>query len=120
MALSKRDITRIERTLVAALTDACETAKAEIPGFAWLTHTVNYAAFPASLRVIWVFDTQANKDNALAHGQDARMDELTAIALIESNITEAVPVLFDSEEACRLKHASDWRLRLAKLHSAKG
>jgi hypothetical protein len=26
MALSKRDITRIERTLVAALTDACETA----------------------------------------------------------------------------------------------
>jgi hypothetical protein len=120
MALSKRDITRIERTLVAALTDACETAKAEIPGFEWLTHTVNYEAFPASLRVTWVFDTQASKNQALGNGQDARMRELTAAALIEADITEAVPVLFDSEEACKLKHAGDWRMRLAKLHSARG
>lgn len=33
MALSKREIAGIERQLVAALTEACETAKAEIPGF---------------------------------------------------------------------------------------
>lgn len=46
MALSKREIAGIERQLVAALTEACETAKAEIPGFEWLTHTVNYTAFP--------------------------------------------------------------------------
>ena len=61
MALSKRETVGIERQLVAALTDACETAKAEIPGFEWLTHTVNYADFPQSLRITWVFDTRANK-----------------------------------------------------------
>lgn len=114
MALSKRDITRIERTLVAALTDACETAKAEIPGFEWLTHTVNYESFPASLRVIWVFDTQANKNNALGNGQDAHMRELTATALHEADIPGTAPVLFDSEEECRLRHGGDWRLRLAR------
>ncbi|MGF6097680.1 hypothetical protein [Pseudomonas sp. 18175] len=117
MALSKREADRLERTLVATLTDACETAKAEIPGFEWLTHTVNYAAFPASLRVIWVFDTQANKDRALANGQDVRMRELTATALHDAGVTPGQPgrgVHFDCEEDCRLKHGGDWRLRLAR------
>ena len=52
MPPTKRDSARIERRLVATLTDACETAKAEIRGFEWLTHTVDYTAFPQSLRVI--------------------------------------------------------------------
>ena len=120
MALSKRDTARLERSLIAALTDACETAKAEIPGFDWLTHTVNYAAFPASLRVIWVFNTQANKNHALASGQEARMRELTATALADVDLPASTPVHFDSEEECHLKHGGDWRLRLAKLHTAKG
>lgn len=120
MALSKRDAAHIERRLVAALTDACETAKAQIPGFDWLTHTVNYDAFPASLRVIWVFDTQANKNLAVASGQDAHMRGLTAIALSEAGITVTPPVYFDCEEQCHLKHGGDWRLRLAKLHTARG
>ena len=54
MPPASRDHARIERHLIAALTDACEIAKAEIPGFEWLTHTVDYRAFPQSLRVIWV------------------------------------------------------------------
>ncbi len=120
MALSKREAARIERSLVATLTNACETAKAEIPGFEWLTHTVNYDAFPASLQVIWVFDTQANKDHALASGQEARMRELTAAAVTEADIAASSPVHFDSEEACRLKHGGDWGLRLAKLHTVRG
>ena len=33
MPLTPREATRLERRLVATLTDACETAKAEIPGF---------------------------------------------------------------------------------------
>lgn len=80
MLLSKRDQARIERRLVVTLTEACETAKAEIVGFAWLTHEVDYSAFPASLRVTWVFDTLANKRQALAVGQAERMVELTALA----------------------------------------
>ncbi|MBT9263374.1 hypothetical protein KKQ10_00650 [Pseudomonas sp. MG-9] len=38
MPLGKRELARIERRLIATLTDACETAKAEIKGFTWLTH----------------------------------------------------------------------------------
>ncbi len=46
MPPTSRDDARIERRLIATLTEACETAKTEIPGFAWLTHTVDYRAFP--------------------------------------------------------------------------
>ena len=117
MALSKRDSARIERGLVAALTEACETAKAEIPGFDWLTHTVNYADFPQSQISTWVFDTRANKDHALATGVDARIRELTAIALLAADIPP-VPlkrcVQLDSEEACQSQHGGNWRLRLTR------
>lgn len=116
MALSKRDSARIDRSLVAALTEACETAKAEIPGFDWLTHTVNYADFPQSLVITWVFDTRANKDHALATGLDARIRELSAIALQAADIPP-VPkrcVQLDSEEACQALHGGNWRLRLTR------
>ena len=117
MALSKRDSARIERALVAALTEACETAKVEIPGFEWLTHSVNYADFPQSLVITWIFDTRANKDHALATGLDARIRELTAIALHTADIP-SVPlkrcVQLDSEEACHAQHGGNWRLRLTR------
>lgn len=117
MALSKRDSARIDRSLVASLTEACETAKAEIPGFEWLTHTVNYADFPRSLVITWVFDTHAHRDHALATGLDTRMRELTATALHAADIPP-VPlnrcVHFDSEEECTARHGGNWRLRLTR------
>ncbi|TKK32621.1 hypothetical protein PspCFBP13528_09990 [Pseudomonas sp. CFBP13528] len=117
MPLTKRDCARLERQLIATLTDACETAKAEIPGFAWLTHTVDDSAFPQSLRVTWVFDTRANKALTLSGGADQRMRELTATALHEAGIPPLPMercVHFDCEEDCRLQHAGDWRARLAR------
>lgn len=117
MALSKRAIAGIERQLVAALTEACEMAKAEIPGFEWLTHTVNYADFPHSLRITWIFDTRANKEHAVATGLDARLRELTAAALHDAEIPP-VPlqrcVQLDCEEACQTQHGGNWRLRLTR------
>lgn len=116
MPPTKRDTARLERRLVATLTDACETAKAEIPGFEWLTHTVDYAVFPQSLRVIWVFDTRANKELALANSADQRMRELTAAALQDAEVASVNIercVRFDSEEACNTQHGGDWRARLA-------
>ena len=120
MPSTSRDDARIERRLIATLTEACETAKTEIPGFAWLTHTVNYRAFPQSLRVIWIFDSRASQDHALSTGADKRMRELTVAALNDAGVH--VPhmarcVSFDSEEECRLRHGGDWRLRLAKVHT---
>ena len=86
MSLNKRNQAQIERRLVKHLTDACETAKGQIPGFVWLTHSVDFEAFPASLKVVWVFDNQVNKDFALADGEARFMVELTTRALADANI----------------------------------
>lgn len=117
MPLTQRDSARLDRQLIATLTEACETAKAEIPGFDWLTHTVDYSAFPQSLRVTWVFDTRANKALALATGADQRMRELTATALHAADVPAVTMercVQFDSEEECRVQQGGDWRARLAR------
>ena len=123
MGLSKRDQAHIERRLVATLTEACETAKAEVVGFCWLTHEIDYDLFPSSLRVIWVFDTQGNKDQALASGQGERMVELTAIALSEADVLlspVSAHVQFDSEEQCQRANAGNWQQRLAGNRSKRG
>lgn len=123
MPSSKRDYTRIERRLIASLTDACETAKAEIVGFDWLTHEADYQSFPQSLRVIWVFDTKASKDRALEAGLDTRMVELTSMALANADVsTRNIDrhVYFDSEEECTSSQRGDWVKRLAKMHRVRG
>lgn len=122
MLLSKREQAQVERLLVATLTEACETAKAEIVGFSWLTHEVDYGAFPSSLRVIWVFDTQAQLDQAVAAGQGARMIELTEAALREAQIelgSVSAHVQFDSEEQCQRANGGNWQQRLARKRSTR-
>ncbi|MEO4016089.1 hypothetical protein [Pseudomonas rossensis] len=122
MLLSNRDQSQIERRLIAALTKACETAKAEIVGFSWLTHDVDYARFPSSLMVVWVFDTDANRDEVLANGQDKRMLELTTLALSEANVhvsQVSANVHFDTEEQCQRSNAGDWRQRLTRTRSTR-
>ncbi|WNW09817.1 hypothetical protein RRX38_01185 [Pseudomonas sp. DTU_2021_1001937_2_SI_NGA_ILE_001] len=117
MSLSKREQAHLERLLGRTLTEACETAKAQLPGFQWLTHEVDYQRFPASLLVTWVFDTEASRQAALLAGQDQRMNELTGMALAEAGIhLEQVErhVSCDSEQACQRSHAGDWQARLAR------
>jgi len=114
-ALSKRDLARLERELVVCLTEACETAKSEIVGFTWLTHRLAPDNFPASLRITWVFEQEADKDAAVAGAAKARMLELTAQALSEAGVHldhVAWHVRFDSEQACQRSHAGDWDRRL--------
>jgi hypothetical protein len=123
MSSSKREHTRMERRLVACLTDACETAKIEIEGFLWLTHAVDYGRFPASLQVVWVFDTRVNKDQARSGDRNLRMTELTATALGQAGVelaSIAPHVHFDSEEECQRAHGGDWQSRLARLNAMKG
>lgn len=122
MNLSKREQSQIERTLAATLTDACEAAKAEIVGFQWLTHDVDYQHFPASLRVIWVFASQAEQDAAIARGQDRLMQELTVAALQAAAIqldTPAAHVHLDNEQQCLRVDGGNWQQRLARQRSAK-
>ena len=118
MPPGKRELARIERQLITTLTDACETAKAEIKGFTWLTHTADLNALAATLKVIWVFETLADKQLAQVDAK-ARIFELTAIALHEAGIDLALSdrnVRFDSEQECQRTHHGDWQTRLTKGH----
>lgn len=101
MASLKRKYSGMERELARTLTIACETAKSEIVGFQWLTHDVDYERFPQSLKVTWVFDTQASKESAIASPDKARMHDLTLAAFEEVGITVsniAAHVEFRSEQ----------------------
>lgn len=102
--------------MITTLTEACETAKVEIKGFAWLTHTADLNALTDTLKVTWVFETQVDKKLAQTSAK-ARIFELTAIALFEANI-DVKPsdhsVQFDSEEECLHTHGGDWKKRLAQ------
>ena len=122
MPPGKRELARIERRLITTLTEACETAKGEIKGFTWLTHTADLNALAETLKVTWVFETLADRQLAQVHAK-ARIFELTAIALNEANI-DLTPsdrhVRFDSEEECQRTHAGDWKSRLAQSRVFKG
>jgi hypothetical protein len=122
MPPGKRELARIERRLITTLTEACETAKGEIKGFTWLTHIADLNALERTLKVIWVFETLADKKLAIADAK-ARIFELTAIALNEANIDLSPSdhnVRFDSEEECQRTHGGDWQNRLAPSRATKG
>jgi len=105
----------MERYLVQSLTDACERAKSELPGFCWLTHVVDFDKFPDSLLVIWVFKASDDVAAAIKSGGDSRMLELTEEALSEVDVSVdsiSSHVAFDSEEECRRVHGGDWVKRL--------
>jgi hypothetical protein len=107
----------MERQLSSCLSQACEAGKAEIVGFSWLTHEVDYARFPESLQVTWIFATEAQRALAIGSGQAARMQTLTRAALAEAGIDMSAliaPVRFDSEEACTRSDGGDWHRRLAR------
>lgn len=107
----KRKYSGIERELIRTLTLACETAKSEIVGFQWLTHDVNYEQFPQSLVVTWMFDSEANKERALACAHKARTLALTLAAFDEVGISVssiADHVAFSVERAARGKRGQGY------------
>jgi len=55
---------KTDNAIVKALNDICETLKEESKGFVWLTHFVDYAKFPQSLKIVFVFDSDQNLINA--------------------------------------------------------
>jgi hypothetical protein len=122
VSLGKRELARIERRLITTLTEACETAKGEIEGFTWLTHTVDLNALNETFKVVWVFETLADKKLAQAKAK-ARIVELTSIALNEADIDLNLSdrnVCFDSEEECQRTHGGNWKNRLAQSGTTKG
>lgn len=101
----------MDRALTRALTIACDRALAEIAGFEWLTHRVDYQRFPASLLVTWVFTTEPQRQAA----ELPRLHALTLAAFDEAGIAVsdiAAHVRLDSEERCTAQHGGDWATRL--------
>ncbi|WP_439885372.1 hypothetical protein ACTACK_07140 [Pseudomonas syringae] len=122
MPLGKRELARIERRLITTLNEACETAKGEIEGFTWLTHTADLNALSETLKVVWVFETLADKKLARTKAK-ARIFELTSIALNEADIDLNLSdryVCFDSEEECQRTNGGNWKKRLAQSGATKG
>ncbi|MEA2116853.1 hypothetical protein [Halovibrio sp. HP20-50] len=113
--IPKRERGKVERKLIASLTHACEQAKPQFQGFAWLTHRVDYLHFPDSLLITWVFDTDAHLAQALKSEAKQRLHELTASALAEADVAIddiSQHIDFDSEQACQRTHNGDWQHRL--------
>ncbi len=107
---------KIDNQLRLALTDVCETALKDIDGFQWLTHRVDYANFPASFKVICIFETNEQRsiftDNS---------DKKLLISLIHKKLNEigikfnniANHIVYDTEENCTDAHQGNWAKRLS-------
>ena len=117
----KKSDKKIDNSLREALTKVCETALGSVDGFVWLTHVVNYNAFPNSLKIVCVFETDDSLSNAYAAKQDDYLcqrirEELSAVNIKLTKLRQQVS--FDSEEACERSHNGKWNDRLAKLQNS--
>jgi len=115
---------KLEKAIIKALTDACETAKLEagecrLRGFEWLTHFVNYADFPNSLLIVCVFGTNEQRLHALESGRDRYFWDLVRDKLGAENIhlkSAKTHLRLDSEESCDQQHAGDWQRRYRQIY----
>ncbi|ARN75020.1 Fis family transcriptional regulator [Oceanicoccus sagamiensis] len=110
----KKTDKKIDKAIIAALTDVCDIALAEVAGFQWLTHRVDYKRFPGSLLVVCVFASKAELSTAIELGKDHYLRQL-----IKEKLQPVIPVKnaayqlkFDTEEACELEHGGQWSQRL--------
>ena len=112
--LMKKTDKKTEKSIIEALTAVCETALDEVPGFQWLTHSVNYNNFPKSLSVICVFDTRQALSDAFNNRQNDYLRQLIKEQLSVINIQLKDPrhqVSFDTEEACQNENGGRWKER---------
>lgn len=115
----KKTDKKIDNALRSALTQVCEVAQDSIEGFVWLTHLVDYQAFPSSLKIACIFETDEQLANANQIKQTDQLsllidDKLTTMGIKLRN--RAQQVVFDTEEACALSHKGKWNERLSRRH----
>jgi hypothetical protein len=108
---------KLDNQLRVALTDTCETALKDVAGFQWLTHLVNYADFPKSLKVVCVFDTNDNYHHFMETASHDGLKRLIhkkffEIGIKVNNITNHLS--YDTQENCDKNNSGKWADRLAK------
>ena len=110
----KKSDKKIDNAVREALTEVCESALDDVPGFEWITHFVNYSHFPASLSVVCVFGTNIDLSDALAAHKDDYLRTLIREKLGAADIhikDTRKQVSFDSEEACQNENGGKWHER---------
>jgi len=113
---------KLEKSIVSALTAACENDLKRYKGFQWLTHIVNFHSFPDSLSIICVFDTQENLIKVTGSNTVEGFKRAIETRLLASNIKVKdikKRIVFDTEEACDNEHNGSWDRRFEGLHSAR-
>lgn len=88
-------------SIVRALNEVCESLKIETLGFSWLTHFADYANFPHSLKLVFVFDTNTQLESATGEATKSAISKLTDAALQREGISITRIddfMFFDSEE----------------------
>lgn len=106
---------KLENQIRLALTDLCDTELQKFTGFQWLTHLVNYANFPKSLKVICVFDTNDHLSIFMEKKSNHESSALIQAKLLEIGISLkniSNHVAYDTEEDCEKKHNGQWAARL--------
>lgn len=106
---------KIENQLRLALTTVCEVALKEITGFKWLTHIVDYAHFPQSLKIICIFDDNENLDTYLQSTYRSTLhflidSELKKLKFTLKKIDHIIS--YDTESDCQKQHNGNWAKRL--------
>ncbi|WP_439101710.1 hypothetical protein [Congregibacter sp.] len=111
---------KLERGLVNTLTRICDEALEEIPGFAWLTHFVDYNNFPESLRIVCVFETDEQLEAVRAAQKDARLSARVIEGLKSVGVSispRGRQIQFDTEEACARENSGNWQARYGSTKS---
>ena len=104
---------KTDNQLISQLNEVCEFGLEEFSGFIWLTHQVNYAQFPKSLRVVCVFDTRDNLQQfTLAQNQHV-LNALIVKKLLDINVViKNQQISYDCEQSCQQENNGNWALRL--------
>ncbi|MFD1382484.1 hypothetical protein ACFQ45_03850 [Rhodanobacter aciditrophus] len=109
---------KIEKQLRDALNQVCDQLLEENIGFQWVTHLVDYDRFPASLKIICIFETEAAMSQYQASQGFAALPNLVNRALENHQIVLKnlkKHLFFDNEEACARTHEGNWAARLKRF-----
>ena len=109
---------KIDKQIISALTEVCDSSLKAFTGFEWLTHRVNYTNFPKSLKIMCVFDTNDNllcfRENNGSHEFNVFIQK--ALFGIDINIHNIIPhIVYDTEENCIQTYNGNWDKKLVRL-----
>lgn len=116
---------KIDNQIRALLTKLCEEYYESIPGFKWLTHVVNYSAFPNSLKVICVFESKELVEQFLVLNnqvKDSRtkINHSTTLSILNIELNSIGVkinkldklIRYDDENSCLNEHNGNWADRI--------